>query len=118
MFARPRRNRKSEVIRNMVQETQLVSDNLIFPLFIVDGNNKKTEIGSMPGIFRYSIDNLLREIESCMELGLHAFDLFPNIEESLKDPIASEGTREGSLYLRAIKAVKQEFPEACVITDV
>src|SRR5690606_3437660 len=67
---------------------------------------------------RYSIDNLLREIEKCMNLGLRAFDLFPNIDESLKDKYASESTREGSLYLRAIAEVKRHFPEACVITDV
>lgn len=118
MFARPRRNRKSEVIRNMVQETYISPANLIFPLFIVDGHNVKTEVSSMPGIFRYSIDNLLREVESCMNLGLRAFDLFPNIDEVLKDPAASESVREDSLYLRAIASVKETFPEACVITDV
>lgn len=102
----------------MVQETRVGAENLIFPLFIVDGENQKTEVASMPGIYRYSIDNLLREIESCMKLGLRAFDLFPNIDESLKDSVASESHREGSLYLRAIEAVKKRFPEACVITDV
>lgn len=118
MLQRPRRNRKSEVIRNMVQETVLQPANLIFPLFIVEGNVQKTEVNSMPGIYRYSIDNLLREVESCMKLGLKAFDLFPNIEESLKDKYATESYRENSLYLRAIKEVKQNFPEACVVTDV
>lgn len=72
----------------------------------------------MPGIYRYSIDNLLREIEECLGLGLRAFDLFPNIDESLKDRFATESHREGNLYLRAIEAVKTRFPEACVITDV
>lgn len=118
MLQRPRRNRKSEVIRQMVQETHVSAANLIFPLFIVEGNNQKSEVSSMPGIYRYSIDNLLREIESCMNLGLKAFDLFPNIDEQLKDRLATESHREGSLYLRAISEVKKEFPEACVITDV
>ncbi len=118
MLQRPRRNRKSAVIREMVQETRLHASNLIFPLFIVDGNNQKTEVASMPGIYRLSIDNLLREIDECLELGLRAFDLFPNIEESLKDKHATEATREGNLYLRAIEAVKTRFPEACVVTDV
>ncbi|GAA4923194.1 porphobilinogen synthase [Mucilaginibacter defluvii] len=102
----------------MVQETHVSAANLIFPLFIVDGENQKTEVASMPGIYRYSIDNLLREVESCMKLGLTSFDLFPNIEEALKDKLATESHREGSLYLRAISQVKKEFPEACIITDV
>lgn len=118
MRIRPRRNRKSPVIRDMVQETHLSAANLIFPLFIIEGDNLQTEVSSMPGIYRYSIDNLLREIEKCMELGLRAFDLFPNIDESLKDKYASESIREGSLYLRAIAEVKRYFPESCVITDV
>lgn len=102
----------------MVQETHVSAANLIFPLFIVDGENQKTEVASMPGIFRYSIDNLLREVESCMNLGLKSFDLFPNIHDDFKDKYATESYREESLYLRAIRAVKKEFPEACVITDV
>src|SRR5471030_1163668 len=118
MLQRPRRNRKSEVIRQMLQETHLSAANLIFPLFIIDGNNQKSEVSSMPGIYRYSIDNLLREVESCMKLGLKSFDLFPNIDEALKDKYATESCREESLYLRAIAEVKKNFPEACVITDV
>src|SRR6201995_1088009 len=118
MLQRPRRNRKSEAIRRMGQETHVSADNLIFPLFIIEGNNQKTEVASMPGIFRYSIDNLLREVESCLKLGLNAFDLFPNISEELKDKYATESHREESLYLRAIREVKKNFPEACVISDV
>lgn len=118
MLQRPRRNRKREVIRQMVQETHVSAANLIFPLFIIDGTSQKTEVSSMPGIYRYSVDNLLREVESCLKLGLKAFDLFPNIEESLKDKYATESYREESLYLRAIREVKKNFPEACVITDV
>ena len=118
MLQRPRRNRKSAVIRDMIQENHLSTANLIFPLFIVEGQNQKTEISSMPGIFRYSIDNLLREIESCLKLGLNSFDLFPAVEESLKDKFATESYRKGTLYLQAIEEVKKNFPEACVITDV
>jgi porphobilinogen synthase len=102
----------------MVQETHISAANLIFPLFIVEGENQKTEVASMPGIYRYSIDNLLREVESCMNLGLNAFDLFPNISEELKDKYATESHREEGLYLRAIREVKKHFPEACVVTDV
>lgn len=118
MLQRPRRNRKSEVIRQMVQETHVSAANLIFPLFIIEGNNQKSEVASMPGIYRHSVDNLLREVESCLKLGLKAFDLFPNIEELIKDKYATESYRDGSLYLRAISEVKKNFPEACIITDV
>ena len=118
MLQRPRRNRKSEVIRQMVQETHISAANLIFPLFIIEGENQKSEVSSMPGIYRYSIDNLLREVESCMKLGLKSFDLFPNISEELKDKYATESHREENLYLRAIAQVKKNFPEACVVTDV
>jgi porphobilinogen synthase len=102
----------------MVQENHLHASDFIFPLFIIDGVNRKTEVNSMPDIFRYSIDHLLREIESCLKLGLRSFDLFPNIEEDLKDRTASESLNENGLYLRAIKEVKQNFPEACIVTDV
>jgi len=87
-------------------------------LIIIDGQNKKTEVTSMPGICRYSKDLLLKEVESCMNLGLKAFDLFPNIEESKKDKVATESLNKDGIYLRAIREVKKNFPEACVITDV
>ncbi|MGV8879664.1 MAG: porphobilinogen synthase [Sphingobacteriaceae bacterium] len=118
MLQRPRRNRKSEVVRQMVQETHLKAANLIFPLFIVDGTNQKIAVASMPGIFRYSIDNLLREVESCMKLGLNSFDLFPSIADALKDKYATESYNEKGLYLRAVAEIKKNFPNACVVTDV
>lgn len=118
MLIRPRRNRKSAVVRNMVQETSLSVANLIFPLFVIEGSQQKTEVKSMPGIYRYSIDTLLKEVESCMNLGLMSFDLFPNIEDALKDKHATISYQKGNLYLKAIEAIKKEFPEACVVTDV
>lgn len=102
----------------MVQETHISAANLIFPLFIVEGNNQKVEVASMPGMYRYSIDNLLREIESCLKLGLYSFDLFPNVGEELKDKYATESYRDETLYLRAIREVRKNFPEACIVTDV
>lgn len=119
MQIRPRRNRKSQIIRDMVQENHISANNLIFPLFIIDGKgDHKTEVSSMPGIFRHSIDSLLFEIESCLNLGLRSFDLFPNIEENLKDKFATESYKKGNLYLRAIEEVKKRFPETCIVTDV
>lgn len=118
MLQRPRRNRKSEVIREMVKETYLTASNLILPLIITEGDNKKIEVASMPGVYRLSIDNLLREVEECLNLGLKAFDLFPNMDEALKDKYATISYHEECLYLRAIRAIKNRFPEACVVTDV
>lgn len=118
MLIRPRRNRKSQAVREMVQENHLSASDFIFPLFLIEGTNQKTEVSSMPGIFRYSIDQVLIEVEACLKLGIKTFDLFPNLEESLKDKYASESVNEKGLYLQAIQAIKNRFPEACIVTDV
>lgn len=115
---RPRRNRKSEAIRGLIRETRLSVSELIFPLFLIDGQNKQTEVSSMPGIFRLSSDLMLREIEACLKLGISTFDIFPNLDEQLKDKTASESLNENGLYLRTIREIKKEFPEAVVMTDV
>ena len=118
MLERPRRNRASETIRSMVRETRIDLSNLIFPLFVVDGKGKQDEIGSLPGIYRYSEDNLLKEVETCMKLGLRSFVLFPAIEEALKDKEATYSYSEKNFYLRIIAKLKKEFPESCLISDV
>ncbi len=115
---RPRRNRKSAAIRNLVQENALSVNDFIFPLFLIDGKNKKTEVSSMPGIYRLSLDLMLKEIETCMNLGICAFDIFPNIEEKLKDKTASESLNKKGLYLNALREIKKRFPEAAIMTDV
>lgn len=115
---RPRRNRKSSAIRNLVQENQVHTSELIFPLFIVDGKNQKSEVKSMPGIYRLSTDVLLQEVEECMNLGLQSFALFPNISESLKDKYATESHNQGGIYLHALREIKKRFPESCIMTDV
>ena len=115
---RPRRNRKSEVIRNMVQENTVSVNDFIFPLFLIDGKNKTTEVNSMPGIFRFSSDLILKEIESCMKLGIKAFDVFPSINDKLKDKRATESLNKNGLYLKTLTQIKKEFPEACIMTDV
>jgi porphobilinogen synthase len=118
MQRRPRRNRKSAVIRSMVEETRLSVKDFIFPLFLIEGQQQKIEVESMPGIYRFSLDNLLKEVESCLELGIKAFDLFPAYPENKKDRYASESHNPETFYLQAIYAVKQKFPEACIMTDV
>ena len=118
MLERPRRNRATETIRSMVRETRLDLSNLIYPLFVVDGSNKKEEIGSLPGIFRLSEDNVLKEVEESMKLGLRSFVLFPAVEEGLKDKTATYSYSEKNFYLRVISRLKHEFPESCLISDV
>jgi porphobilinogen synthase len=115
---RPRRNRKSAGIRNLVRENHVTVDDLILPLFLIDGKNEKSEVTSMPGIFRRSQNLLLKEIEECMKLGIHAFDIFPGIKEKLKDSKATEAFNKKGLYLSTIREIKKNFPEAVVITDV
>ncbi len=118
MLIRPRRNRASKAIREMVQETQLGCNNLIYPLFMVDGKNIKSEVASLPGNYRFSPDLLLKEIEECMELGLQSFVLFPAVEEALKDKVATYSYAEENFYLHAIRSIKERFPEACLMSDV
>jgi porphobilinogen synthase len=118
MLQRPRRNRKSEVIRNMVQENQVTVNDFIFPLFLIDGKNKKSEVNSMPGIFRLSPDLLLKEIEDCMKLGIKAFDVFPSLTDKFKDKRATESLNKKGLYLKTLTEIKKKFPEACIMTDV
>ena len=115
---RPRRNRKSEAIRGLVREHEVSVKDLIFPLFLTSGSNKKVEISSMPGIFRLSTDELVREIESCLKLGITTFAPFPHIDESLKNQFATESHNTDGLYLKAIREIKANFPEACLLTDV
>jgi len=115
---RPRRNRKSETIRNLVQEHSVSVNDLVFPMFLLSGEKQKSEVASMPGIFRFSTDLLLKEIDTCMSLGINAFALFPNIPEALKDKRATESWNEKGLYTTAIRKIKQEFPQSCIISDV
>ncbi len=115
---RPRRNRKNSVIRNMVQENSVTVNDLIFPLFLIDGKNKKTEVSSMPGIYRLSQDLILKEIESCMKLGIMSFDIFPSLNDKLKDKKATESLNKKGLYPSTIREIKKRFPEAVIMTDV
>lgn len=118
MQIRPRRNRKSAGIRALVRETQLSTNDLLYPLFLLDGQGKKVEVGSMPGIYRHSLDGLLHEVEACLKLGVQAFDIFPVIPEHLKDKTATYSWADDNFYLHALQAVKSRFPEAVVMTDV
>lgn len=115
---RPRRNRKNSAIRQMVEETHLGAQHLIYPLFLKDGKGIKDEVASLPNNFRWSLDLLLPEIEACLNLGISTFDIFPAVDEALKDQIASYSYASDNFYLNAIHQIKQRFPEAVIMTDV
>lgn len=102
----------------MVRETRLSLEQLIYPFFLEQGTNKKVEISSMPGIYRYSIDNMLKEIEECMALGLTNFILFPAFPEEQKDKHATLSWDPDNFYLEAIRQAKAKFPDCCIITDI
>jgi porphobilinogen synthase len=102
----------------MVQETRLDVSQLIYPLFIEDGRGVKVEIKSLPGVFRFSVDKIMREIESCIKLGIQTFILFPKVSEQLKDAQGSYSWSEKNFYLKAAKKIKSKFPNICLISDV
>jgi porphobilinogen synthase len=118
MLIRPRRNRKNAAIRAMVEETKLGTENLIYPMFLQDGKGIKTEIKSLPNNFRWSLDTLLPEIDECIKLGIKQYVLFPAIEESLKDKIASHSYASDNFYLNVISTLKKEFPDIVLMSDV
>lgn len=118
MNIRPRRNRKNSAIRAMVEETKLGVENLIYPLFIEDGKGIKNEISSLPNNFRWSLDTLLPEIESCVKLGLDKYVLFPAVNDDLKDAVASYSYADDNFYLNSIRTIKEEFPEISLMSDV
>jgi porphobilinogen synthase len=118
MNIRPRRNRKSTAIRNLVEETNLGPQHLIYPIFLKDGKNIKEEVSSLPNNYRWSLDRLLPEIDECMNLGVQAFDIFPCVDEALKDKIASYSYAEDNFYLEAIRLIKARFPESVLMSDV
>ncbi len=102
----------------MTQETTLSLSNLIFPLFIMEGSGVKSEVKSMPGIYRFSLDTLLEEIREVTDLGIQAICLFPNYPEEKKDRRATESYREGTMYLNALKEIKDKFPDLTLMTDI
>lgn len=118
MLRRPRRNRKSQSIRNLVEETKLTSDDFVLPLFLVDGNGIDDPINSLPIASRKSIDHILKEVESALKLDIHSFMMFPAIPENHKDKVASYSYDENNFYLKAAETIKKEFPQITLISDV
>lgn len=116
--ARMRRMRRDDFSRRLMRENQLQADDLIYPMFITEGENHRETVASMPGIERVSIDQLLTEAERCVRLGIPAVALFPVVGETDKSDDAAEAYNPEGLAQRAVRALKQAFPELGVITDV
>lgn len=117
-ISRMRRMRRDEFSRRLMRETRLTTDDLIFPIFIVDGEKQRQPIDSMPGIFRLSIDELLIEAKELLELGIPAIALFPSPNESVKSETGTEAYNSQGLVQTAVRELKASFPELGIITDV
>ncbi len=115
---RMRRNRRTDWSRRLVRETTLTVDDLIWPVFLVDGENVATPVPSMPGVFRYSTDRAVREVETAARLGIPAVALFPYTDPAVRDEHGSESLNEQNLVCRTVRAIKQAVPEIGVVTDV
>ena len=115
---RMRRMRRDDFSRRMMREHQLTADDLIYPVFVLDGSNRREDVASMPGVQRLSLDLLLPVAEECAALGLPALALFPVIDASLKTPDGHEATNPDGLVPRVVRALKQRFPQLGVMTDV
>ncbi|WP_028084910.1 porphobilinogen synthase [Dolichospermum circinale] len=118
LLKRPRRLRRTETLRSMVRETILTVDDLIYPVFVMEGEGEKVEISSMPGCYRFSLDLLLKEMAEVSQLGINAVAIFPVIPEKDKDETGSESYNQQGLVQETVKAIKKLVPEIIVITDV
>ena len=115
---RMRRMRRDDFSRRLMQENRLSADDLIYPVFVLDGRDRTEAVASMPGVQRMTLDRLLPVAERALTLGIPALALFPVIEAGLKTPGAEEAWNPDGLVPRVVSALKREFPELGVITDV
>ena len=118
LVTRPRRNRKAEWARRLVRENVLTRGDLIWPLFVVDGHNKREAVTSMPGVDRLSVDQAVREAERATKLDIPCIALFPYTEPGLRDEQGSEALNPDNLVCRSVRAIKKEFPDLGVLCDV
>lgn len=118
MLIRNRRLRTTEAIRNLVRETIITPNDFIVPMFVVEGENVKEEIASMPNYYRYSLDLLQKEVKELWDLGLKSVLLFVKVPDNLKDNKGTEAVNPDGLMQRAVKTVKDAAPDMLVMTDV
>ncbi|ANE36468.1 porphobilinogen synthase [Campylobacter iguaniorum] len=116
MFKRYRRLRINSAVRDMVRENKLSVEDFIYPLFVVEGNGVRKEIGSMPGVFQLSLDELLKECEEVVNLGIKSILLFGI--PGLKDSVGSDALSDEGIIARSLRAIKEKFPKLVVITDL
>ncbi len=117
-YSRPRRLRSTENTRRMAAENHLTTADFIAPLFVMEGNNQKTEIPSMPDYYRFTLDLLLKEVEEIESLGIPSVLLFAKVPEEKKDNEGTEALNSNGLMQRAVGAIKEQFPSLVVMTDV
>jgi porphobilinogen synthase len=115
---RLRRNRKAEWARRLVRENALTADDLIWPLFVIDGDNKRVGVASMPGVERLSVDQAVRDAERAVKLNIPCIALFPYTEPSLRDERGSEALNADNLVCKSVRAIKQQFPGLGILCDV
>ena len=115
---RMRRSRRTPALRRLVAETGLAPGDLIYPVFVLEGEDRAEPVPSMPGIERHSVDRLLRELEEAVRLGIQAVALFPVIDAGKKSLDGAESANPSGLVQSAVKAIKAEYPDLIVITDV
>jgi porphobilinogen synthase len=115
---RMRRMRRDDFSRRLMRESILTASDLIYPVFVLDGENRVEAVASMPGVERMSVDHLLRHAEQCMDLGIPALALFPVIDSAQKNLDAAEAFNPDGLVPRVVRLLKQHFPELGVITDI
>ena len=116
--SRPRRLRRDAFTRDLVREHRLHASDLIFPVFVLDGQGHSQDVASMPGVQRLSIDRLLPLAEACVSLGVPVMALFPVIDPALKTPDGREATNPDGLVPRVVRAIKDRFPQLGLLTDV
>ncbi|MEN9847466.1 MAG: porphobilinogen synthase, partial [Pseudomonadota bacterium] len=115
---RMRRMRRDEFSRRLMRENQLTVDDLIYPMFVMEGEKQRIAISSLPNQYRYSLDQLLKEAETLMELNIPAIALFPVIMGDKKSLDAKEAYNPQGLVQRTVRALKQHFPALGIITDI
>ena len=114
---RLRRNRTDHFIRQLVRENELTCNDLIYPMFVIEGQNVTTEVASMPGVTRYSVDRLAAEAEQIARLGIPAIALFPNVSATKRTLDGAEAYNPEGLVLQAVRTIKSAVPELGIITD-